>query len=167
MLYNVPGRVGTNIDPSTLARLATIPGVIGVKEASGNITQMAEICAKLPRDFIVLSGDDAIALPLMALGGRGVISVASNVVPREMTAMVAAANRGDFVEARALHARLFDLMQVNFVESNPIPVKAALAMLGLVDLHYRLPMVAPQPASRAKIAAVLEALDMRVSEVTQ
>ena len=167
MLYNVPGRVGTNIDPSTLARLATIPGVIGVKEASGNITQMAEICAKLPRDFIVLSGDDAIALPLMALGGRGVISVAANVVPREMTAMVAAANRGDFVEARALHARLFDLMQVNFVESNPIPVKAALAMLGLVDLHYRLPMVAPQPASRAKIAAVLEALDMRVSEVTQ
>ncbi len=158
ILYNVPGRASTNIDVPTLARLATIPGIVGVKEASGNMMQIAEVCARLPKEFIVLSGDDAMALPVMAVGGRGVISVASNIVPAEMTALAAAANRGAFGEARAIHERLFDLMQANFVESNPIPVKAALAMLGLIDEHYRLPMVSPQPASRTRIADVLRAL---------
>ena len=167
VLYNVPGRAGTNIDVATLAKLAAIPGVIGVKEASGNMMQIAEVCARLPGDFLVLSGDDAMALPVIAVGGRGVISVASNIVPAEMTALVAAANRGAFDEARAIHARLFDLMQVNFVESNPIPVKAALAMLGWIGEHYRLPMVPPQSATKDRIAAVLKALDLRAAEVAR
>lgn len=167
VLYNVPGRAGTNIDVATLSKLAAIPGVVGVKEASGNMLQIAEVCARLPDDFLVLSGDDALALPVIAIGGRGVISVASNIVPGEMTALVAAANRGDFAGAQTIHKRLFDLMQVNFVESNPIPVKAALAMLGAVGEYYRLPMVAPQAATRERIAAVLRALDLSHMEVTQ
>jgi 4-hydroxy-tetrahydrodipicolinate synthase len=155
ILYNVPGRTGCNIDPATLVRLAAIPNVIGVKEASGNIQQMCEICRAVPPDFIVLSGDDAITLPLMAVGGRGVISVASNEVPRQMSQMVEAAERGDFAAARKLHAALLPLMLINFVESNPIPVKAAMAAMGLLEEAYRLPMVPPRPDSRARIASVL------------
>ena len=155
ILYNVPGRTGCNIDPATLVKLAAIPNVIGVKEASGNIQQMCEICRAVPPDFIVLSGDDAITLPLMAVGGRGVISVASNEAPRQMSQIVEAAERGDFAAARKLHAALLPLMLVNFVESNPIPVKAAMAAMGLVDEVYRLPMVPPRAESRAKIVAVL------------
>ena len=155
ILYNVPGRTGCNIDPATLVKLAAIPNVIGVKEASGNIQQMCEICRAVPPDFIVLSGDDAITLPLMAVGGRGVISVASNEAPRQMSQIVEAAERGDFAGARKLHAALLPLMLINFVESNPIPVKAAMAAMGLLDEVYRLPMVAPRSESRAKIVAVL------------
>jgi 4-hydroxy-tetrahydrodipicolinate synthase len=155
IVYNVPGRTGCNVDPATLVRLAEIPNIIGVKEASGNIQQMCEICRAVPPDFIVLSGDDAITLPLMAVGGRGVISVASNEAPREMSQMVEAAERGDFAAARALHAKLLPLMLVNFVESNPIPVKAAMAAMGLLEETYRLPMVAPRPESRARILHVL------------
>ena len=155
IVYNVPGRTGCNIDPATLVRLAAIPNIIGVKEASGNIQQMCEICRAVPPDFIVLSGDDAITLPLMAIGGRGVISVASNEVPREMSQMVEAAERGDFAAARKIHAALLPLMVVNFVESNPIPVKAAMAAMGLLGEVYRLPMVAPRPESRARLMAVL------------
>jgi 4-hydroxy-tetrahydrodipicolinate synthase len=151
----VPGRTGCNIDPATLVRLAAIPNVIGIKEASGNIQQMCEICRAVPPDFIVLSGDDAITLPLMAVGGRGVISVASNEVPRQMSQMVEAAERGDFAAARKLHAALLPLMLINFVESNPIPVKAAMAAMGLLEEAYRLPMVPPRPDSRARIASVL------------
>ena len=105
MLYNVPGRTGCNIDAATCARLATIPHVVGVKEASGNITQMVEICRAVPADFLVLSGDDALTLPLMAIGGRGLISVASNAIPTEMSQMVEAAERGDYAAARAMHHR--------------------------------------------------------------
>ena len=119
IVYNVPGRTGCNVDPATLVKLAAIPNIIGVKEASGNIQQMCEICRAVPSDFIVLSGDDAITLPLMAVGGRGVISVASNEVPREMSQMVEAAERGDFAAARKIHATLLPLMLINFVESNP------------------------------------------------
>ena len=155
ILYNVPGRTGCNIDPATLVKLAAIPHVIGVKEASGNIQQMCEICRAVPPDFIVLSGDDAITLPLMAVGGRGVISVVSNEAPRQMSQIVEAAERGDFAAARKLHAALLPLMLINFVESNPIPVKAAMAAMGLLDETYRLPMVPPRPESRAKIVAVL------------
>ena len=155
VLYNVPGRTGCNIDPATLVKLAAIPNVIGVKEASGNIQQMCEICRAVPPDFIVLSGDDAITLPLMAVGGRGVISVASNEAPRQMSQMVEAAERGDFDAARKAHAALLPLMLVNFVESNPIPVKAAMAALGLLEENYRLPMVPPRAESRAKIVNVL------------
>jgi 4-hydroxy-tetrahydrodipicolinate synthase len=155
VVYNVPGRTGCNVDPATLVKLAAIPNIVGVKEASGNIQQMCEICRSVPSDFIVLSGDDAITLPLMSVGGRGVISVASNEAPREMSQMVEAAERGDFASARKLHAALLPLMLVNFVESNPIPVKAAMAAMGLLDEVFRLPMVPPRAESRAKIVAVL------------
>ncbi|HKY20799.1 MAG TPA: 4-hydroxy-tetrahydrodipicolinate synthase [Vicinamibacterales bacterium] len=155
IVYNVPGRTGCNIDPATLVKLAAIPNVIGVKEASGNIQQMCEVCRAVPADFIVLSGDDAVTLPLMAVGGRGVISVASNEVPRAMAHMVETAERGDFAAARSIHALLMPLMLVNFVESNPIPVKAAMAAMGLLEEIYRLPMVPPRQEARAKILAVL------------
>jgi len=158
IVYNVPGRTGCNVDAATLTRLATIPNVAGVKEASGNVTQMCEICAAVPADFIVLSGDDALTLPLMAVGGRGIVSVASNEIPAEMSRMVELAERGDFAAARTEHKRLFPLMQVNFVESNPIPVKSAMASLGLLEEVYRLPMVPPRPASKQKIEAVLHQL---------
>jgi 4-hydroxy-tetrahydrodipicolinate synthase len=157
VVYNVPGRTGCNVDPATLVKLAAIPNIVGVKEASGNIPQMSEICAAVPPDFIVLSGDDAITLPLMAIGGRGVISVASNEVPRQMSQMVEAAERGDFAAARKIHAALLPLMLINFVESNPIPVKAAMAAMGLLEETYRLPMVPPRPESRSKIVSVLNA----------
>ena len=158
IVYNVPGRTGCNVDPATLTRLATIPNVVGVKEASGNVTQMCEICAAVPGEFIVLSGDDALTLPLMAVGGRGIVSVASNEIPGEMSRMVEFAERGDFAAARAEHQRLLPLMQINFVESNPIPVKSAMASLGLLEEVYRLPMVPPRPASKQKIEAVLNQL---------
>jgi 4-hydroxy-tetrahydrodipicolinate synthase len=160
IVYNVPGRTGCNVDPATLVKLAAIPNIIGVKEASGNIQQMCEICRAVPSDFIVLSGDDAITLPLMAVGGRGVISVASNEVPREMSQMVEAAERGDFSAARKIHATLLPLMLINFVESNPIPVKAAMAAMGLLEEAYRLPMVPPRAESRAKIVSVLSEMGL-------
>jgi 4-hydroxy-tetrahydrodipicolinate synthase len=160
IVYNVPGRTGCNVEPRTLARLATIPNVVGVKEASGNMTQMCEVCRAVPPDFAVLSGDDALALPLMAVGGRGLISVASNIVPDRMARMINLALAGNFAAAREEHAVLLPLMLVNFIESNPIPVKAALAILGLVDEVYRLPMVPPSDASRAKIRQALADLGM-------
>ena len=160
VVYNVPGRTGCNVDPATLVRLATIPNVVAVKEASGNVTQMCEICASVPHDFIVLSGDDALTLPLMAIGGRGIVSVASNEIPAEMSRLVELAERGDFAEARALHQRLLPLMQINFIESNPIPVKSAMASLGLLEEVYRLPMVPPRPASKQRIDAVLQSLGL-------
>jgi 4-hydroxy-tetrahydrodipicolinate synthase len=160
VVYNVPGRTGSNVEPATLARLAAIPNIVGVKEASGNMTQMSEVCHAVPQDFIVLSGDDVLTLPLMAVGGRGVISVASNQIPAEMVQMVQAAARNDFAAARAIHARILPLMQVNFVESNPIPVKAAMAAMGLLEEVYRLPMCAPKPESREKILKVLKSLDL-------
>jgi 4-hydroxy-tetrahydrodipicolinate synthase len=162
IVYNVPGRTGCNVEPRTLARLAGVPNIAGVKEASGNMTQMCEVCRAVPDDFFVLCGDDALALPLMAVGGRGVISVASNVVPGRMAALVNAALAGDFAAAREAHAALLPLMLVNFIESNPIPVKAALAMLGLCDEVYRLPMVPPSDASRAKIRETLTALGLEL-----
>ena len=158
IVYNVPGRTGCNVDVATLVRLSTVPGIVGVKEASGNVTQMCEICAAVPDDFLVLSGDDALTLPLMAVGGRGIISVASNEIPAEMSRMVELAERGDFAGARALHQRLLPLMQVNFIESNPIPVKSAMATLGLLEENYRLPMVPPRPAAKQRIEAVLQSL---------
>jgi 4-hydroxy-tetrahydrodipicolinate synthase len=158
IVYNVPGRTGCNVDPATLVRLTTVPHIAGVKEASGNVTQMCEICAGVPDDFIVLSGDDALTLPLMAVGGRGIVSVASNEIPAEMSRMVETAERGDFAGARAQHQRLLPLMLVNFIESNPIPVKSAMASMGLLEEVYRLPMVPPRPASKQRIEGVLQAL---------
>jgi 4-hydroxy-tetrahydrodipicolinate synthase len=155
IVYNVPGRTGCNVEPRTLVRLAAIPNIVGVKEASGNMQQMCEVCCAVPDSFYVLCGDDALALPLMAVGGRGVISVASNLVPDRMARLVSAALAGDFEGARAEHHALLPLMLVNFIESNPIPVKAALAMLGLCEPVYRLPMVPPSEASAAKIRQTL------------
>jgi 4-hydroxy-tetrahydrodipicolinate synthase len=162
VVYNVPGRTGCNVDPATIERLSTIPNIIGVKEASGNITQMADICRRVPKNFLVLSGDDAITLPLMALGGRGIISVASNVAPAEMVQMVEAAERGDFAHARVWHEKLMPFMQVQFIESSPGPVKFAMAAMGLCGGTFRLPMVPPQAASQAKIIDVLRAFGMPV-----
>jgi 4-hydroxy-tetrahydrodipicolinate synthase len=160
VVYNVPGRTGVNVEPTTLARLAAIPNIVGVKEASGNVTQMCEIVRTVPRDFLVLSGDDALTLPLMAIGGHGIISVAGNEIPGEMVQMVEAAERGDFAAARAVHARIISLMLINFIEANPVPVKAAMAAMGLLDETYRLPMCSPKAESRAKILDVLKALGL-------
>lgn len=155
VLYNVPGRTGCNIEPATLLRLAAIENIVGVKEASGNITQIAEICRSVPAGFVVLSGDDALTLPLMALGGHGIISVASNEIPAEMVQMVEAFERGDLATARSLNNQLMPLMQINFVESSPGPVKFAMSEMGLCDAIYRLPMVPVSEASAAKIRKVL------------
>jgi 4-hydroxy-tetrahydrodipicolinate synthase len=162
VVYNVPGRTGINVDPATLVRLAGLRNVVAVKEASGNVSQMAEICASVPDDFIVLSGDDVLTLPLMAIGGHGIISVASNEAPAEMVQMVELAEKGDFRAARRLHAWLHPLMTVNFVEANPGPAKAAMAAMGLLEETYRLPMVSPRPASRERIMRVLQ--DLRLNE---
>ncbi len=160
IVYNVPGRTGCNVDPATLARLTTIPHIVGVKEASGNVTQMCEAVAGVPDDFIVLSGDDALTLPLMAIGGRGIISVASNEIPAEMSRLVELVEQGDFAGARSQHQRLLPLLLVNFIESNPIPVKSAMASMGLLHEVYRLPMVPPRPASKQRIDAVLQTLGL-------
>lgn len=160
VVYNVPGRTGVNVDVATLVRLAQIPNIVAVKEASGNVSQMCDICRAVPPDFIVLSGDDALTLPLMAVGGHGIISVASNEVPAEMVQMVEAAERNDFAAARQVHARILPLMTVNFVESNPVPVKAAMADMGLLEERYRLPMVSPRPESRERIRKVLSELNL-------
>jgi 4-hydroxy-tetrahydrodipicolinate synthase len=160
VVYNVPGRTGCNVDPATLVRLATLPNVIGVKEASGNMAQICEICHLLSDGFIVLSGDDAMTVPAMAVGAKGVISVVSNEVPDGMAKMVEAAERDDFETARAIHQRLMPLMQINFVEANPQPVKAAMAAMGLLEEVYRLPVVAPRPESKEKILRVLRDMQL-------
>jgi len=160
VVYSVQGRTGVNVEPATLARLAKIDNIVGVKEASGNISQMANVLHEVPAGFHVLSGDDAITIPLISLGGRGIISVASNEIPREMTQLAAAALGGDFAQARAIQARFLPLMNVNFVESNPIPVKAAMALMGLVEPVYRLPLVPPSAGSLEKIEKVLERLGL-------
>jgi 4-hydroxy-tetrahydrodipicolinate synthase len=155
VVYNVPGRTGCNVDPGTLARLAAIPHVVAVKEASGNMTQICEVMRAVPPEFIVLSGDDALTLPAMAVGARGIVSVASNELPAEMTQLVEAAEANDFTYAREIHARLLPLMLANFAESNPIPVKCAMAQMGLLEESYRLPMVPPRAETREKLARIL------------
>jgi 4-hydroxy-tetrahydrodipicolinate synthase len=161
VVYNVPGRTGCNVLPATLTRLASLPSVIGVKEASGQMTQICEVLRTLPPEFLVLSGDDALTLPAMAVGARGIISVASNEAPADMARMVEAAERNDFAAARDIHARLLPLMLANFAESNPGPVKAAMASLGLLDESYRLPMVPPRPETREILAQALGAAGLR------
>jgi 4-hydroxy-tetrahydrodipicolinate synthase len=162
VVYSVQGRTGCNVEPATLKRLASIDNIIGVKEASGNIGQMARVIHEVPESFVVLSGDDSITIPLIALGGRGLISVVSNEIPGEMTRLTELAMKGDFAGARALQSEWLPLMEVNFIESSPQPVKAAMAMMGLLEPVWRLPMVAPSEASRSKIEAVLEACGLLV-----
>jgi 4-hydroxy-tetrahydrodipicolinate synthase len=160
VLYNVPARCGTNLEPSTVKRLAEIENVVGIKEASGNISQMAALANAVPDSFAILSGDDAIALPLFALGGRGVISVASNEIPAEMAQLCRHGLRGEFDEGRAIHRKYLPLMEINFIESNPIPVKAALALMGLLEPVWRLPMVAPKAENLERIRAVVDSLQL-------
>jgi len=154
ILYNVPGRTGANIEPATLARLAEVPNIIGVKEASGNIAQIAEICNAVPEHFLVFSGDDAITLPVISLGGVGIISVASNEIPKEMSELTNAALQGDWVKARKIHRQYLPLMQANFIESNPMPVKAVLAMMGRIEEVYRLPMVPMRHDTRSRLQQI-------------
>ena len=154
LLYNVPGRTGANIEPATLARLAQIPNIIGVKEASGNISQIADVFNAVPDTFLVFSGDDAITLPVIALGGVGIISVASNEIPSEMAAMTRAALDNDWTKARRIHRRYLPLMQANFIESNPLPVKAVLAMMGRIGEYYRLPLVPMKQETRQKLEVI-------------
>ncbi|HEX9456107.1 MAG TPA: 4-hydroxy-tetrahydrodipicolinate synthase [Candidatus Acidoferrum sp.] len=160
ILYSVQGRTGVNVEPATVKRLAAIENIVGIKEASGNVSQMAVILNAVPHDFTVLSGDDAITLPLIALGGRGVISVVSNEIPAEMSQLTRLALQGDFDGARRIHRRYHPLMEINFVESNPIPVKAALAEMGLLEPVWRLPLVPPKAENQARIRAVLESLGL-------
>jgi 4-hydroxy-tetrahydrodipicolinate synthase len=158
VLYNVPPRTNVNIEPATLRRLAEIENIIGVKEASGNIAQMTQVIQQVPKEFVVLSGDDALTLPLAAMGGRGIISVVSNEIPAEMTRLAQLCLAGDFSSARALQRKYLPLMEVNFVETNPGPVKAAMAEMGLLEPVWRLPLVPPRPENAAKIRGVLESL---------
>ncbi|HWY05957.1 MAG TPA: 4-hydroxy-tetrahydrodipicolinate synthase [Candidatus Acidoferrales bacterium] len=160
ILYSVQGRTGVNIEPSTVLRLSQIKNIVGIKEASGSISQMGAILNLVPDDFVVLSGDDSLTLPLISLGGRGLISVASNEIPAEMTRLVQSAVSGDFAEARRLHFQYLSLMDINFIESNPIPVKSALAEMGLLQPVWRLPLVSPKPENLARICAVLESLNL-------
>ena len=158
VVYSVQGRTGVNVEPATLKRLASLANIVAVKEASGNINQIGAVLTQVPERIAVLSGDDSLTLPLIALGGHGLISVASNEIPAEMTQLVALARRGDFAGARAIHRKYLPLMDINFIESNPIPVKAAMALMGLCAPVWRLPMVSPDAANEAKIVGVLETL---------
>jgi len=154
ILYNVPGRTAANIEPATVARLAELPNIIGIKEASGNLTQIAEICGAARPGFAVLSGDDALTLPVIALGGVGLISVASNEIPREMAEMTRAALNNDWPSAREILRKYLPLMQANFIESSPMPVKAVLAMMGRIEEAYRLPMVPVRRETRSKLQKI-------------
>jgi len=160
IVYSVQSRTGVNVEPATLKRLAEIDNIAGVKEASGNLAQVASVVHHVPPEFAVLSGDDAVTLPVIALGGRGIISVVGNEIPGEMTRLAQLALQNDFPAAREIQRRYLPLMEVNFVESNPIPVKAAMALMGLLEPVWRLPLLAPQPASQAKIEKVLQALGL-------
>jgi 4-hydroxy-tetrahydrodipicolinate synthase len=160
IVYSVQSRTAVNVEPATLARLSEIPNIAGVKEASGSISQMASILARVPESFLVLSGDDAITLPLIALGGRGVISVVANQIPAEFGQLTRAALNGDFARARQLQRKYQALMEINFAETSPGPLKFAMARMGLLEPVWRLPMVPPQVASQQKIESVLETLGL-------
>ena len=165
IVYNVPGRTGVNVDVLTLARIAELKNIVAVKEASGNVEQIAEICATLPESFIVLSGDDELVMRVLALGGHGVISVVANEVPADMVQIVNKVQENDLEFANKLYDRLLPLMQVNFLESNPVPVKAAMAAMGLMNEVYRLPMTSPQTKTRDNIVRILR--DLKLNTETE
>lgn len=160
IVYNVPGRTGSNILPETILRLAQIPNIAGVKEASGDISQIGEICTKAPAKFRVLSGDDSLTLPVIALGGHGIISVASNEAPGMMSRFASVCLDGKWEEARDWNRKLYPLMKINFVETSPIPVKAALSMMGKIQEVYRLPLVRISEGARTRVSAVLSDLGL-------
>jgi len=157
MLYNVPGRTSVNIEVATLVRLAELKNIVAVKEASGSISQIADVVAAVPKDFLVFSGDDALTLPVISLGGVGIVSVASNEIPKEMSQMTRAALENRWDDARQLERKFLALMQANFIESNPMPVKAVLAMMGKMEENYRLPMLKMKSDTRAKLQKIAEA----------
>ena len=159
VLYNVPGRTGVNMSADTTLRLSEIPNIVAIKEQP-DLPQMSQIISGAREDFIVLSGDDPVTVAVMAIGGKGVISVASNEAPAEMAQIVELCEKGDFAAARKLHHWLFPLIQVNFAETNPIPCKAAMAAMGLIEESYRLPIVPPSAATRNKVMQVLQNLKM-------
>jgi 4-hydroxy-tetrahydrodipicolinate synthase len=158
ILYNVPPRTNVNIDPATVRRLSEIENIIGVKEASGNMAQITQVIQQVPEEFIVLSGDDSLTLPMAAMGGRGIVSVASNEIPAEMTRLAQLCLLGDFAAARAMLRKYMPLLEVNFIETSPTPVKAAMAEMGLLEPVWRLPLVPPRVENLAKIRTVLESL---------
>ena len=160
MFYNVPGRTGTNIPVDTQLRLAEVDNIVGVKEASGNLDQIMDLLNRRPDGFLVLSGDDSLAFPMACLGAEGVISVASNVIPAEMTRMMALVREGNLAEARALHNRYLNLMNLNFVESNPIPVKYALSRMGRLTESYRLPLCPMAAENKEKMDRELDRLEL-------
>jgi 4-hydroxy-tetrahydrodipicolinate synthase len=160
ILYNVPGRTGANLEPATLGRLAKVPHVAGVKEASGNMSQIAEVFNAVPESFLVFSGDDAVTLPVISLGGAGIISVVSNEIPGPMAEMTRAALSNEWTKARSIHRKYLPLMQANFIESNPIPVKAALAMMGKIKENYRLPLCRMKPENRARLEKIVGELQL-------
>jgi 4-hydroxy-tetrahydrodipicolinate synthase len=159
VLYNVPSRTAISLDVATTVRLAAIPNIVGIKSPD-NLVQLSELVSSTPDDFIVLSGDDPVAVASMAVGAQGVVSVASNEAPSEMVQIIELCERGDFAAARKLHHWLLPLIQVNFVETNPLPVKAAMAAMGLVEEHFRLPLVPASNAAREKVLGVLQNLKM-------
>jgi len=162
LLYNIPSRTGVNLEPATVLRLAEIENIIGIKESSGNIGQITELIAQAPRSFAVLAGDDGLALPVIALGGVGLISVSSNAIPTQMAKLVRAALTGDWATARALNAQHLKLMQGHFLEPNPAPVKAVMSMLGLIEDQLRLPLLSVTPPTRKKLEAMLAELGLLV-----
>jgi len=160
LLYNIPGRTGINLEPATALRLAEIPNVVGIKESSGNIAQITELLTQVPRGFKVLAGDDSIALPTIALGGAGLVSVASNAIPAEMSAMIRAALDGDWATARSVNKRYFRLMQAHFWEPSPAPVKAVMKLLGQGDDVLRLPMTEVTDATRKRLEVLVSELGL-------
>ncbi|MEI6133751.1 MAG: 4-hydroxy-tetrahydrodipicolinate synthase [Desulfomonile sp.] len=160
VLYNIQGRTGVNIENSTMEKLSRLPNIVGVKEASGSILQMSEVIRLCGPDFDVLSGDDQMTFPLMALGGKGVISVVTNIIPDKMSALVRHMLAGEIDQARAIHFEIFELCQAMFVETNPIPIKAALGLMGKIEPEFRLPLCPPASASLEKIRNVLSKLNL-------
>jgi 4-hydroxy-tetrahydrodipicolinate synthase len=160
LLYNIPGRTGANLEPATVLRLAELPNVIGIKESSGNLAQITELLTTVPPNFKVFSGDDGLALPVLSLGGAGLISVASNVIPAQMTQMVRAALEGDWAEARRINRQFFRLMQAHFWEANPAPVKAVLSIIGRGEDVLRLPMVPVSASTRQKLESLVSELGL-------
>ena len=158
LLYNIPGRTGANLEPATVLRLAELPNVVGIKESSGSVMQITEVLQSAPKGFKVFAGDDAMALPVVALGGVGLISVASNAFPLEVGEMVRSAMEGDWARARALNLQFFRIMQAHFLETSPGPIKAVLAMLGRAEENLRLPMVPVSEGLRTKLRGLLEEL---------
>jgi 4-hydroxy-tetrahydrodipicolinate synthase len=156
VLYNIQGRTAVNIENSTVQKLSRVPNIVGVKEASGSILQMSEVIRLCGSEFDVLSGDDQMTFPLMALGGKGVISVVTNIVPDRMSKLVGAMLEGQLEKARSMHFDIYELCQAMFIETNPIPVKAALGLMGKISPEFRLPLCPPSEANMAKLRTVLE-----------